>query len=56
MLVIVLSSRSKESIVPSTNENDISMEQISDDHELLGINTNYLILTMKTFCLPFITR
>ena len=55
MLVIVLSSRSKESIVPSTNENDISMEQISDDHELLGINT-YLILTIKTFCLPSITR
>lgn len=36
MLVIVLSCRSKESIVPTINENDISIEQISDDHELLG--------------------
>lgn len=35
MLVIVLSERTKESIVPSTNEHDISIEQISDDHELL---------------------
>ena len=35
MLVIVLSERTKESIVPSTNEHDISIEQINDDHELL---------------------
>ena len=37
MLVLVLSSRSKESVVPSINENDVSLEQINDDHELLGI-------------------
>ena len=37
MLVLVLSSRSKESVVPSTNENEVSLEQINDDHELLGI-------------------
>ena len=41
MLIIVLSCRCKESIVPNTNENDLSIEQINDDHELLGKHENY---------------
>jgi hypothetical protein len=35
MLIITLSNRSKESLVPTANENDISLDQISSDDELL---------------------
>lgn len=36
MLVIILSPRIKESLIPSVNENDISIDQISDDHPVLN--------------------
>jgi hypothetical protein len=36
MLVIVLSPRLKESLVPSVNEHDVSIEQISEDHPVLN--------------------
>lgn len=35
MLIIVLSPRSKESLVPNVNENDFSLDQLSNEHQIL---------------------
>ena len=36
MLVITFSSRIKESMIPAVNKQDISLDQISEDHPILN--------------------
>ena len=41
MVIIVLSAKTKESTIPTSVENDISLDQISDDHPILEKSSMY---------------